>query len=131
MQGKAKGMVRGRKNQDEMTRPSTLIHYDACAASEGTQEIPTHGIPSPHHSPGPALSVDSAAALTPIIGVVRKSSSEQQARVQHFGKGKASSKWSNGTGKTECIEIKCKQKKQVARERATAGNKKHEENGMP
>ena len=82
-------MVRGRKNQDEMTRPSKSIPYDAWAAIEGTQEIPTHGIPSPLHSAGPALSVDSAAALTPIIGVVGKSSSEQQARVQYFGKGKA------------------------------------------
>ena len=124
-------MVRGRKNQDEMTRPSKSIPYDAWAASEGTQEIPTHGIPSPHHSPGPALSVDSAAALTPIIGVVRKSSSEQQARVQHFGKGKASSKWSNATGKKECIEIKCKRKREVARERAATGNKKHDENKRP
>ena len=57
--------------------PSTFIPYDAGAASEGTQEIPMHGIPSPHHSPGPALSVDSAAALrplTPIIDGVEESS---------------------------------------------------------
>jgi hypothetical protein len=80
-------MVRGRKNQDEMTRPSTLIHYDACAVGEGTQEIPAHGNPSPHHSPGPALSVDSAAALTPIICVLRKRSSRQQvAKVQISGR---------------------------------------------
>jgi hypothetical protein len=37
-----------------------------------TRQIPRHGIPSPHHIPGPALSVDSAAALTPIIDVVEK-----------------------------------------------------------
>jgi hypothetical protein len=34
-----------------MLMPSTSIPYDACAASEGTQEIPMHDIPSPHHSP--------------------------------------------------------------------------------
>jgi hypothetical protein len=94
-------------------------------------KILAHCIPSPHHSPGPALSVDSAAALTPIIDVVRKSSAEQQAKVQFLGKGKASSKWSNVTGKQECIEIKCKWKKEVARERATTGIKQHDENGMP
>jgi hypothetical protein len=37
-----------------------------------TSQKPTQGIPSPHHSPGPALSVDSAAALTPIIDGVGK-----------------------------------------------------------
>jgi hypothetical protein len=58
-----------------MMGPSTLKPYDAGAASEGTQEIPTLGIPSPRHSPGPAvLSVDSAAALTPIIDDVGESS---------------------------------------------------------
>ena len=51
-----------------------LIPCDARAASEGTQEIPTHGIPSPRHSPGPALSVDSAVTLTPIINGVEESS---------------------------------------------------------
>jgi hypothetical protein len=54
-------------------------------------QIPTHGIPSPHHSPGPALSVDSAAALTPINDVVRKSSSERQAKCEIL-KGKARGK---------------------------------------
>jgi hypothetical protein len=33
-----------------------------------------HGIQSHQHSPGPALSVDSAAALTPIIDGVEKDS---------------------------------------------------------
>ena len=37
---------------------------------------------APSHSPGPAPSVDSAAALTPINYVVRRSSSERQAKVQ-------------------------------------------------
>ena len=46
-----------------MLMPPMLIPYDAGAAIEGTQEIPTHGIPSPHHSPGPALSLDSASAF--------------------------------------------------------------------
>jgi hypothetical protein len=64
--------------------PSTLIPYYAGTAIEGTQEIPTHGIPSPHHSPWPVLSVDSAAALTPINDVVRRSSSELQAKVRNF-----------------------------------------------
>jgi hypothetical protein len=67
-----------------MLMPSTLIPYYACAASEGTQEIPTHGIPSQQHSPGPALSVDSAAALTPISDVLRRSSSKRQAKWRNF-----------------------------------------------
>jgi hypothetical protein len=54
-----------------------LIPYDAGAASEGTQEIPTHGIPSPRHSPGAALSVDSAAALMPIAAALRPQSVEE------------------------------------------------------
>jgi hypothetical protein len=55
-------------------RPSTVIPYYAGAASEGTHEIPTHGIPSPRHSPGPVLSIDSAAALRPITTDVEESS---------------------------------------------------------
>ncbi len=76
-----------------MLMPSTLIPYYAGAASEGTQEIPTHGIPSPHHdhSSGPALCIDSAAALTPINEVVRRSSSERQAKVRNFEKERARS----------------------------------------
>ena len=70
--------------------------------------MPTHGIPLPHHSPGPALSVDRAAALTPINDVVRRSSSELQAKVQIFVKGKARSNGSNGTSTKGCKQIKCK-----------------------
>ena len=63
----------------KMSQMSQALYLNSLpgAASEGTQEIPMHGIPSPHHSPGPALSVDSAAALrplTPIIDGVEESS---------------------------------------------------------
>jgi hypothetical protein len=74
-QGQGDGFEGRRIKMNQMTRPSTLIPYDAGAASEGTQEIPTHGIQSPHHSPGPELSLDSAAVLTPINDVVKKKSS--------------------------------------------------------
>ena len=46
--------------------------YDAGAASEGTPRTPTHGIPSPLHSPGPAPSVDGAAAMPIIDGEAKK-----------------------------------------------------------
>ncbi len=110
-----------------MLMPSTLIPYHAGAVSEGTQEIPTHGIPSPHHSPGPALSVDSAAALTPINDVVRRSSSERQAKVRIFLKGKAKSNGSYGTSTKGCKQIKCKWRTEVARAKEEMGNQKQDE----
>ena len=59
-----------------MSQMSQALYLNSLpgAASEGTQEIPTHGIPSPRHSAGPALSVDSTAGLTPIIDGVEESS---------------------------------------------------------
>ena len=72
IQGHREG-VRGQKS-DTMYKPSYVNPYDAGAAGEGTHKIPTHGIPSLHLSPGPALSVDSAAALTPIINDVERRS---------------------------------------------------------
>jgi hypothetical protein len=68
----AYGLEGRRTKINQAAEPSTFIPYDAGMASEGTQEIPTHGIPLPRHSPGPALSVDSAAALTPIIDDVEE-----------------------------------------------------------
>ncbi len=110
-----------------MLMPSTLIPYYACAASEGTQEIPMHSIQSPHHSPWPALSVDSAAALTPINDVVRRSSSERQAKVRNFLKGKARSNGSDGTSTKGGKQIKCKWKKEVAHAKEEMGNQKQDE----
>ena len=53
---------------NQMNNALYVKPYDAGAASEGTPRTPTHGIPSPLHSPGPAPSVDGAAAM-PIIDV--------------------------------------------------------------
>jgi hypothetical protein len=40
----------------------------------------------------------------------------------------AHSKWNNVASKNDCIKFKCKQEKEVTRERASTGNKKHDEN---
>jgi hypothetical protein len=56
---------------NQMNNALYVKPYDAGAASEGTPRTPTHGIPSPLHSPGPAPSVDGAAAM-PIIDVEAK-----------------------------------------------------------
>ncbi len=64
---RADGLEGRRAKMSQMSQALYVIPYDAGVSSEGTQEIPTHGIPTPHHSPGPVLSVDSAAALTPIM----------------------------------------------------------------
>jgi hypothetical protein len=77
-QGQGDGLEGRRNKMNQMNQALYINPYDACAASEGTQEIPMHGIPLQHNSPWPALSLDSAAALTPIISVVEKMSSEQQ-----------------------------------------------------
>jgi hypothetical protein len=68
-----------------MLMPSTLIPYDAGAASEGTQDRYQRMVSRRHITapgPGPAPSVDRAAALTLINNVVRRSSSKRQAKVQ-------------------------------------------------
>jgi hypothetical protein len=73
-----------------MLMPSTLSPYNAGAASEGTRARYQRMVSRrQHHSPGPALSVDSTAALKPINDVVRRRSSERQAKVQFFVKGSA------------------------------------------
>jgi hypothetical protein len=69
-----------------MNRPSTLIPYDAGAACEGTQEIPTRGIPSPCHSPGPALSMDSAEPFNAHHRRRSEESSEVSVRNVHYVK---------------------------------------------
>jgi len=62
----------GLEGIDEPDEQALYVNpYDAGAASEGTPRTPTHGIPSPLHSPGPAPSVDGAAAM-PIIDVEAK-----------------------------------------------------------
>jgi hypothetical protein len=96
-QGQLDGLEGGRTTEEPDDTALYVNPYDAGAASEGTQEIPTHGIPSPHHSPRPALSLDSAAALTPINDVVKKKSSEAALRCK-FREG-------NGTQQMEqCSE---------------------------
>jgi hypothetical protein len=73
-----------------------------------------HGIPSPHHSPGPALSIDSAAALTPI------NDEEEQLRA-----ASKSAKFLKGKGKKQ-LELW-----DETRAREEMGNQKQDENGLP
>jgi hypothetical protein len=121
-----KGLVRGLKSV--MLMPSTLIPYDACAASEGTQARYQRMVSRrQHHSPGSALSVDSAAALTPINDVVRRSSFERQAKVQIFCEGKRTSNESDGTSTKGCKQFKCTWKMQWLMQRKRWASKKQDE----
>jgi hypothetical protein len=53
----------GRTKKNQMNQALYVKPYDAVPAGKGTHEIQTHGIPSPHNSPWPALSMDGAVAF--------------------------------------------------------------------